>query len=69
MVYMKIKGSPLDINIIQVYPPTTDHEDEVVESFNQKLEEARSEAKPHKVIISMRNLNAKERRGREVDLV
>ena len=69
VVYMKIKGSPIDINIIQVYAPTTNHADDVVESFYQKVEEARSQAKPHEMKIIMGDLNAKVGRGREGDIV
>ena len=69
IIYMKLQGSPIDINIIQVYAPTSDHDDDSVEDFYQKLEEVRGQTKAHDITIIMKDLNAKVGEGREGDLV
>ena len=64
-MYMKLRGSPIDINLIQVYAPTTDHDEDTMEGFHQKLEEVRRQAKTHEITIIMGDLNAKVGVGRE----
>ena len=69
IIYVKIQGSPININLIQVYAPTTGHDDEEVEDFYQKLNKVREQAKSHEITIVMGDLNAKIGQGREGDLV
>ena len=69
IIYLKIQGSPININIIQVYAPTTDHGDDEVEEFYQKLNEVRAQAKSHEINIVMGDLNAKIGEGRHGNLV
>ena len=39
LIKVKIKAEPVDIMIIQVYMPTTNHEEEEVENMYESLEE------------------------------
>ena len=64
-----MKGSPIDVNIIQVYAPTTDHDEDMIESFYQKLEEVRKQTKEHEITIIMGDLNAKVGEGGDGDVV
>ena len=36
VLLLKMKGSPLNISIVQVYAPTSDSSDEVVEAFYER---------------------------------
>ena len=38
---LKIDARPVPINIIQVYAPTSDYDDEVIEEFYEQLDEVR----------------------------
>ena len=68
-IFIKIQGSPIEINKIQVYAPTSDHDDDAVEGFYHKLEEVRGQTTAHDLTIILGDLNAKFGRGREGDLV
>ena len=69
ILFLKVQGSPININIIQVYSRRTDYENSEVEVFYEKLEEVRGHAKSHEKKLVMGSLNAKVGEGREVDLV
>ena len=68
-MYMKHRGSPININLLQVYAPTTDHDEDTMESYYQKLDEVRRQAKTHEITIIMGDLNAKVGVGREEEVV
>ena len=40
MIVVKLQGKPLDINIIQVYAPTTKNSEEEIGRFYDELDEA-----------------------------
>ena len=69
ILYIKMKGSPIDVNIIQVYAPTTDYDENIIENFYRELEEARKQAKEHEINIVMGDFNAKVGRGGDGDTV
>ncbi|XP_073817221.1 uncharacterized protein [Musca autumnalis] len=48
---VKIDASPLNINIIQVYAPTSDSSSEEIEQFYQELEQLLKMTKPHEITI------------------
>ena len=35
---MKVEGKPFKINVMQVYAPTQDHDDEEIEKFYQEIQ-------------------------------
>lgn len=60
----KIKGKPVNINIIQLYAPTTTScSEEEIQSFYDAFEVTISQIGSHKLKIIMRNFNLKARRG------
>ena len=69
VIVMKLKGNPIDWNIIQVYAPTSNSTEEELEEFYQELDKARQQCKPHEVTVIMGDLNAKVGNGREGEIV
>lgn len=69
IIYVKISGSPININILQVYAPTGDHTDEEIEEFYQELDDVTAQCKEYEINIVMGDLNAKIGEGREGGLV
>ena len=61
VILVKLQGKPMNINIIQAYAPTTDHEDEEIESFYEEISTALKQAKCGEAVILMGDLNAKNR--------
>ena len=59
IIMAKLKGKPFNINIIQVYAPTTDHDDEEVEKFYDDIENVMKYAKSGEINIVMGDWNAK----------
>ena len=59
IIMAKLKGKPFNINIIQVYAPTTNHDDEEVEKFYDDIENVMKYAKSGEINIVMGDLNAK----------
>lgn len=59
LIMMKIQGAPLNISIIQVYAPTSDHSDEGVQKFYESIKETMKYTKSGEVIIIMGDWNAK----------
>lgn len=64
IIVAKIKAQPFNVNIIQVYAPTTDHAEEEIDKFYSDLEEAKKVCKSQEVTIIMGDLNAKVGKGR-----
>ena len=69
VMLLKLEARPVPLNIIQVYAPTNDHSDEVIEEFYEQLEEARRQCKPNEVTVVMGDLNAKVGEGRSGEVV
>lgn len=64
VLLVKIAAKLVNLNIIQVYAPTSDHPDEEVEQFYGMAEEARRQCKNNEITFIMRDLNAKVGEGR-----
>src|SRR5215469_16269590 len=56
VLLVRIKGNPFNICLIQVYSPTTQHEENEIDKFYQS---AKNQCKQHEMIDDMENLNAK----------
>ena len=65
----KFKGYPMDINIIQVYAPTSKRPEEEVDKFYDDLEKAKSQCKSQEVKIIQGDFNAKVGKGRRDDII
>ena len=59
VLLVKLKGSPLDINIIQVFAPTSASTEEELDKFYKELETAKKQCKVQDPIIIMGDPNAK----------
>ncbi|GFO12028.1 endonuclease-reverse transcriptase [Plakobranchus ocellatus] len=55
-------GKPLDINIIQVYAPTSACSDDDIQKFYEELEEAKTQCSQQNPLIIMGDFNAKFRK-------
>ncbi len=66
---VRLKGVPFNICIIQVYAPTSEHDEEEVDQFYSEVNQAREQCKEHEVIIMMGDLNAKVGLGRMENIV
>uniref|UniRef100_A0A8D8S118 Craniofacial development protein 2 n=1 Tax=Cacopsylla melanoneura TaxID=428564 RepID=A0A8D8S118_9HEMI len=69
VLLVQLKGSPIDINIIQVYAPTTDRSDEEVQEFYNSIELVLKKLKKDELNIVMGDYNAKLGEGRTSELV
>src|SRR6218665_44051 len=58
MIKVKIKAEPVDIVIIQVYMPTTNHEEEEVENMYERLDEVLARTKGTDYVVIMGDWNA-----------
>ena len=59
VVMVKLQAKPFNINIIQVYAPTQDYDDETTEEFYEQIQSAVSYTKSSDIICIMGDLNAK----------
>ena len=59
VIMVKLEAKPFNINIIQVYAPTQDHNEEEIETFYQQIQNAMKYAKSDEIICVMGDLNAK----------
>ncbi|XP_030747721.1 craniofacial development protein 2-like [Sitophilus oryzae] len=66
---IRIKARPVNLNIIQVYAPTTDAADQDLEQFYSDVKDLLKLTKKHEVNIIMRDLNAKLGKGRYENII
>ena len=59
VIMMKLEAKPFNINVMQVYAPTQDHDGEEIEKFYQEIQNGIKYAKSNEVICIMGDLNAK----------
>ena len=59
ILFVKLKGHPFNISIIQVYAPTAECDEEEINQFYNMLEMAKEHCKSQEVVIIMGDLNAK----------
>ena len=59
VIMMKLEAKPFNINVMQVYAPTQDHDGEEIEQFYQEIQNGIKYAKSDEVICIMGDLNAK----------
>ena len=59
LIMVKLQGKPFDINILQTYAPTQDHNDEDIEQFYEEIQQAINQAKSDEIICMMDAINVK----------
>lgn len=59
VISIRVSAKPNNITIIQVYAPTTDHDDQEVEEFYEKIEETIKKAPKKDILIVQGDFNAK----------
>ena len=65
IILAKVAAQPFNINILQVYMPTSDHTDEEIDEVYERLESLMNKTKNNEVNIVMGDWNAKV--GKECD--
>ena len=65
LAMIKVRAEPVDMVLIQVYMPTTDHDDEEVEKMYDQLDEILSKVKGTENVIIMGDWNAVVGEGRD----
>ena len=58
VIMMKLEAKAFNINVMQVYAPTQDHDGEEIEKFHQEIQDAIKYAKSDEVMCTMGDLNA-----------
>ncbi|XP_055387190.1 craniofacial development protein 2-like [Condylostylus longicornis] len=66
---LKINTKPVELNVIQIYAPTTEKDDDEIEGFYCEIESLLKLKKPHEMTIIMGDFNAKIGTGRVNDIV
>ncbi|GFO30004.1 POU domain protein [Plakobranchus ocellatus] len=61
VLLVKIAGKPVDLNIIQVYAPTANSNDEDLDKFYNDLDTAKTQCKSQDPLITMGDFNAKQK--------
>ena len=69
VILMSFKGKPIDLNVIQVYAPTAEADEDILEEFYDQINRAKKQCKPHEFTVVMGDLNAKVGRGRVENIV
>ena len=69
IISIRLKASPFNITIIQVYAPTTDHDDEEIEEFYNKLQGIINMVSKKDILIIQRDLNVKVSKDALIDWV
>eukprot|EP00745_Piridium_sociabile_P014565 TRINITY_DN21504_c0_g3_i3.p1 TRINITY_DN21504_c0_g3~~TRINITY_DN21504_c0_g3_i3.p1 ORF type:complete len:211 (-),score=34.41 TRINITY_DN21504_c0_g3_i3:29-661(-) len=59
LITIRLKATPFNITIIQVYAPTSDYDDNQVEEFYNQLQEVLDERPKNDILIVMGDWNAK----------
>lgn len=65
LLMVKLQAEPMDIIIMQVYMPTSDHEDSEVDDVYEQLEEMMDEQKGKDYMVVMGDWNAEVGEGRD----
>ena len=65
LMMVKIQGEPVNMIIIQIYLPTTDHEDDEVDLVYEQLEELLDKQKGTENVVIMGDWNAVVGEGRD----
>ncbi|XP_055388335.1 craniofacial development protein 2-like [Condylostylus longicornis] len=66
---LKINTKPVELNVIQIYEPTAEKDDDEIEGFYCEIESLLKLTKPHEMTIIMGDFNAKIGTGRVNDIV
>ena len=59
VIMMKLQSKPFDINIIQIYAPTQDYDEEDIEKFYKEVQLAIKNTKSCDILYVMGDFNAK----------
>ena len=59
VIMVKLQGKPFNINILQTYAPTQDHNDDDIEQFYEEIQQTINQAKSDEMMCMMGDRNAK----------
>lgn len=66
---LQLKADPVDLNIIQIYAPTTDRPENEVKQLYKEIKELMKLVKKREILVVMGDFNAKVGQGRVTDVV
>lgn len=69
LIMIQVNSKPANINLVQVYAPTTESSEEVIENFYAELKSVIDPLNGKDITIVMGDLNAKIGQGRETNIV
>lgn len=69
ILMVQIQSTTINVNILQVYAPTQDYEQEEIEKFYHDLEKVLAPTKKHDLNIIMGDFNAKIGEGEQEDII
>ena len=69
VIMVKIHAKPFNINIIQVYAPTSSSSEEDLEEFYSGIDSCIKQCKSNEIKVVLGDFNAKVRKGRHADIV
>lgn len=64
-IMLQLAGSPMDITLIQVYAPTADKEEQLVEEFYEQIKQLLKCTKSRDVCVVMGDFNSKIGKGKQ----
>ena len=67
LISIRLRAAPLNITIIQVYAPTSSHDDSEVDYFYQQLQETIDKTPKKDILVVQRNWNAKVEKDAQAD--
>nr|XP_034830054.1 craniofacial development protein 2-like [Maniola hyperantus] len=69
VMLLQVEAKPFNINLIQVYAPTADKDEVLVENFYSDIEIALKQTKKHEITLVMGDFNSKLGRGTVSDII
>lgn len=69
MMLIKIRASPFNVNILVTYAPTSEEEEDIINSYYRDLDALYSSCKSNEITILLGDLNAKVGAGRDGNIV
>lgn len=69
VIMLQVETTSVTLNIIQVYAPTSDSDEDMIDQFYEQLEQALSQIKNNELTILMGDLNANIGQGKFEDII
>ena len=67
LISIRLRAAPFNITIIQVYAPTTGHDDSEIDHFYQQLQETTDQTPKKDILVEQGDWNAKVGKDAQAD--